>query len=571
MRSVGLAMGYDIWRRGKRSFLLFGPASLLFFALLLTGIFARMIPRSGQSDPWRDERVYQFAVLLFTLVETMMGSYLVGQTMVQVRGWRVGFPQRLYTMPMTTRRLVFWSLLWGVVAMIAMQATGSAVLALVSGHWPPMVVPMLYQTVLLTWLLAIFWALTDFMVVRLVALGALAVGAMQALVLAAQRMTPGGRTVWGIVTLPSLWEPPAAWTVVSALALIGAAWVVAVAGVARDRRGDAQGWPGLRALWSSGLDRLPRRRRRLRSPAAAQFWFEWRCKGWPLPTIMVFAELVVVAVSVWNRSVSGLLLAMIVLPFFLVPIGAFAMGAIVGRLSEITRHPELDLFRATRPLADRSLALANLKVGGASILAAWAVALTAAALTALVMVLGGQGHVVRQEWGRWIRDVGVASNEIVSFLFLMALTMLIAWVMLGSLATLAMAGHRKLMTGLTAGAVAIILVLVLAWPWIGAASGARIARIAVVVLGLALILSSLGSIALTRLRRLVSDRFFAFSLAGCVLALIAGVWTASLALSAVLDPNQSVPQLIVFWLGIFAVAPALPSLAALAMAWNRHR
>jgi hypothetical protein len=167
--------------------------------------------------------------------------------------------------------------------------------------------------------------------------------------------------------------------------------------------------------------------------------------------------------------------------------------------------------------------------------------------------------------------VGVASNEIVSFLFLMALTMLIAWVMLGSLATLAMAGHRKLMTGLTAGAVAIILVLVLAWPWMGAASGARIAQIAVVVLGLALILSSLGSIALTRIRRLVSDRFFAFSLAGCVLALIAGVWTASLALSAVLDPNQSVPQLIVFWLGIVAVAPALPALATLAVAWNRHR
>ena len=78
-----------------------------------------------------------------------------------------------------------------------------------------------------------------------------------------------------------------------------AAFVTALVGVARDRRGD---------LWSfriGGLRHLVEQRRRTRrrpfgSPAAAHGWYEWRCHGWLLPGFVLLIELLTTGVLVYK-------------------------------------------------------------------------------------------------------------------------------------------------------------------------------------------------------------------------------------------------------------------------------
>src|SRR5262249_27555415 len=63
-------------------------------------------------------------------------------------------------------------------------------------------------------------------------------------------------------------------------ALLVTAYAVAVAGVARDRRGDRVGWAWLGRLLLRAVPRWRGRERPFASPMAAQRWLEVRRHGW---------------------------------------------------------------------------------------------------------------------------------------------------------------------------------------------------------------------------------------------------------------------------------------------------
>jgi hypothetical protein len=150
-----------------------------------------------------------------------------------------------------------------------------------------------------------------------------------------------------------------------------AAFFIAWSGVARQRSGGGQRGKFWRRWMDSLLDRLPGRDRDFRSPAAAQFWFEWRRSGQLLP-ICVAAILVLIILPLsWHMRdeadaplwILGWTLAT---PMLLaIPIGkGFSKPDLWGNLA-------IPSFLATRPLATGEWVVIKMKVAALSAMVSW--------------------------------------------------------------------------------------------------------------------------------------------------------------------------------------------------------
>jgi hypothetical protein len=204
--------------------------------------------------------VLAFATAFFCC--TMLASFfdLEGEAgFFDAKEPRIGFPRKLFTLPVPTRTLVFWPWLFG--------TTGSGLLSVVCGtllNWllesdVPVVVWAVGAAVCMAWLQVAFWT-----PVRVPGIRSLAwlSGAILPIVFVAWLYFRSGLSLHAILAV-----------LVSCLAL---SYPAALAAVARDRRGDA--WP----LDLSIAARLwPFRRRAARVPRAfgslarAQRWYNW--------------------------------------------------------------------------------------------------------------------------------------------------------------------------------------------------------------------------------------------------------------------------------------------------------
>jgi hypothetical protein len=150
-------------------------------------------------------------------------------------------------------------------------------------------------------------------------------------------------------------------TVFGGLTLLG--WIAAVLGVARDRRGEWQGWTG-KAL-AQVLDLLPARRKGFASPAGAQFWFEWHRKAvfasvaFALPLALTAIILPLGPALYLDRPTFALMI-------WGVPFLGFVMASSVGQALASPNFSAgqrgISLFLATRPSSSGSFVMAKLKV-----------------------------------------------------------------------------------------------------------------------------------------------------------------------------------------------------------------
>jgi hypothetical protein len=175
---------------------------------------------------------------------------------------RIGFPRWLYRLPVPTRTLVFWPWLFGATG----PALGGMLLAVLANHFYaagfPVAALALGPAVATTWLQVALW-------------GAFRAPWAKALALLSGMTLPGAFALWlGVRSgMPQY-----------ATAAVLAAWLVAsyfaaLAGVGRDRRGDA--WPTGSALPgrpASARRRPALPRRPFGSPVRAQWWYELH--GW---------------------------------------------------------------------------------------------------------------------------------------------------------------------------------------------------------------------------------------------------------------------------------------------------
>jgi hypothetical protein len=389
--SPSLALAYFVWTRHRLSLALIAGYWLVLILLCRTLSFA-----SISGGIWAI--VFSaFCVTAFTFLLTNVS--LCREVKLETR--ESGFPSRLWSLPLPTYALVGWPMLWGcgTVALAWLTLSWGALQPAFRPHGmePPLWWPALTLAAAVAWLQALAWTPFPLSWVR------------------AFVLIPLLGPVAILFPVLELYAVPPAIAYGSLVALLLAAYGVAVAGVARARRGDGAywDWPG----WSAWLRWISSARARpaFASPLRAQVWFEWRRVGLGFP-IMIFAcslvwlPMIPLIAEFIDKAQSGglplrppFLLREVgslwvvvsdVLLFapFLASVCSMEMGKLPGR----ERSLVLSSFLATRPVSAWTLVRAKFEAAALTILAGWGVAVVGLLLW---FALGGHAAEMVESFG----------------------------------------------------------------------------------------------------------------------------------------------------------------------------
>ncbi len=383
--SASLALAYFLWTRYR-------------FALsLLAGYWLTLIilSRILSGEPISVALVVLLC-LPFSAFPYLMVIFSFSQD-VRLEVRESGFPSRLWHLPLPTYALVGWPMLWGsIVLALAWLILARGVLRTLDPE-TPLWLPALTLAAILAWLQAIIWTPFPLPWLRPLVLIPL-ISPLAALMPLTAAYDVSPKIVCGIL-----------------LALMLAAYAVAVAGVARARRGDGPywTWPGWSALlrWISSI----RQRPEFVSPLQAQVWLEWRRVGLAFPVMMFVSTLIwlplipTMARFIEDAHSAGLTL---VPPFLLRELGSLWLVALsplvcapmmasvcgweMGRLPGAKRDLTLSSFLATRPLSTGTFVRAKFQAAALSTLAAW---IGTAAAILLWIALGGHRAEMEESLG----------------------------------------------------------------------------------------------------------------------------------------------------------------------------
>ena len=274
-------------------------------------------------------------------------AYVFSFTDLGERGRASSFPAWMFTLPARTSTLILWPMLSGAVVFAAIWIAATRFL-----FWPaeldvPMWWPALALAATVMWLQALDWSPLGLWLKALLAVGVLA-GLWVGLLMTEARLDH--------VLLLGGFVPTA----------FVAAWL----SVSRARRGGLTAWTGWRKVGEWGAAVLPRRRRPFDSPAAAQFWMEWRQNGVLLP-LMVGCWLLFLAGLIPFSQPISITSALLVTAVYLLPFFAPLVGCVFGKPEVMVRHFRFSTFAVARPMTSGSMALAKLLATALGLLIAW--------------------------------------------------------------------------------------------------------------------------------------------------------------------------------------------------------
>ncbi len=482
-----------------------------------------------------------------------------------------GFPSRLWHLPLPTYALVGWPMLWGsIVLALAWLTLDWGALRPALRHVdiePPLWVPALTLAATLAWLQAILWTPFPLPWLRPLVLIPL-VSPLVALipVTAANDISPG--IVCGIL-----------------IALMLAAYAVAVAGVARARRGDGPywTWPG----WSAWLRWISSTRARpgFGSPRQAQVWYEWRRVGLGFP-VMMFAIMLIwlpfiptIAAFIDDAHGAGLVLVPPVLlrevgslwlvvayPLIFAPLLSSVCGWEMGRLPGPKRGLALSSFMATRPISAGTFVRAKFEMAALSTLAGWSVAGLAFLLW---FALGGHAAEMADSFGA-LRQRHPGSVLGIGLVLLIVGAVVMTWLQMVQGLWMGLAGRAWVKAIPAIGFTVFISVLFLGqWLARSPQNWQRFADLLPWLAGAAVALKALLAFRVSQI--LVRRNLIATNIVRGFLAVWILCAAGLLSLLYWLLPHDYVPVSAL----VLAIAMFLPLtrllLAPLALAWNRHR
>jgi hypothetical protein len=378
MHSIPVAMISDMLWRGRWTL----PSTVLLVnampLLLLTAL--RSVGARDPNDP---------NLITIHIVLTQVNMWTLGVFLVSSQGPVA----RMYTLPVTTTTIVVWRLLPLVILAVAECIFSTLLLNVLFGLDWPLWGPALSLAMSLAVVQGILWYAekSAWSVVFLTLLAAVYGGWM--------------KSRYGALFSPvdHYWRQISAADLLIMLSLLGVAFVVGVAGVARNRRGDPPLSLGIIDWIGRMLTGTPGPEPTFRSPAAAQFWFEWRKKGWVMPGgaafgltlfLTIWVIFVRIPAELWEGTVvCGLLLSAL----------GLVGGLIIGNNGKSDSNYDLTNFVATRPLTSISLADSILKTCGLSVLTAWLIWLVAHILVYLGLLAanGGPSELLPDKLSVW--------------------------------------------------------------------------------------------------------------------------------------------------------------------------
>ncbi len=362
--SPGLAIARQLWWRHRRE---------AFAALILwLALVAVAPPLFG----WV-ALPYAIAGSLLPLIG-VFGFFMNALLFVDhVGNFTSGYPRRMFTLPVPSRTLVIWPMLYASAIVAFLWVVTASLIYRPLGFHTPLVLPALGLAALMAWFQAISWSPLRPVWLRLVAaigvvgvLGGIALGLLHD---------------W--IRLHGIFPHAAVGAIL--MVLLAAAYPLALAGVASDRMGEA--W----RVWPEG-PRVPllrqasrSERRPFRSPAQAQLWYEWRNHGLLLPIavagilVLLIATSAVAAQADGARTLDNLLILVLTMPIWL----AGSVGIVVARFTPfwIKDQGAAIPFLAIRPISSNRLVAAKWKAAALSALAAWVVTLVTASVVELAV------------------------------------------------------------------------------------------------------------------------------------------------------------------------------------------
>lgn len=348
MHSPLAALTWEIWHRGRRSI------SLAFCCVAFCALVNRATPQSfAASDA--GQAVYGLLMVVSFLL--LMGVFNYTE-FNPVREWS-GFPYRLFVLPVRTWQLVTLPMLLGVVSVELLY------LAWIKLVWTRENIPMpgwfaLVLGAYMVFYLTAIWSLAGFRITRLILLGL------------------GGCSSIAVACLPTFNKiSPSPWLeekrLVPALAAaVVIAYAVALTAVTRQRCGGGLRRNRFKLRFDRLADALPRRRANFSSPAAAQFWFEWRRAGVLLPACTALALVAIIAPYAWfyrrdSKAAEDILIRILAVPLIL----SFAIGKGFIKPEFWSMNLALPPFLATRPLSSGDFVISKMKVAALSVAITW--------------------------------------------------------------------------------------------------------------------------------------------------------------------------------------------------------
>jgi hypothetical protein len=521
-------MTLDTLRRGRWTLPSIAVAVNAMPLMLLTAL--RGVAAIDPGDP---------SLIMIHVVLTQVNMWVFGVAVLSSQG-----PvSKLFTLPVTTATIVFWRML-ALVILAALQSLLSTLMinALFGVDWP-LWGPALLLAVSMAGAQAILWYAdkSAWVIVMLAALALIYGGWMQS-------------RYGGVLVQPDhYWREISLADAAFMLTMLGFAFALGVAGVARLRRGEPPLSLGIidaihRALQGKHGAAAP-----FRSPIAAQFWYEWRKKGWVMPVGASFGLLLAFFIwSIFNRDPGELWEGIFGLGACLTILG-FIGGLILGHNGPNDTSYDLGGFLATRPLTTTTLANILLKACGLSVLLAWL--MWVAAYAGVYVVLRATQAT----------PLSFLPNELSWWYY--PLTLLGPWVAVTLVASVGLSGRATRFIVIGGGLFAAWIAVNIAGKYAIPPEHEQILNRGFIVLVSALfVLGTLAAFIAAVRRGLI--RWPAVYVAGTLwLALTAG---AMFTLANQLTPLQSLVSIAVAG-GIFALAVAPLATAPLALAWNRTR
>lgn len=549
MRSIAVALTWEFWRRSRR---------WIFFEIVVMACATAAMYGRIPSISARTHAKIHYMTLFY---EFICFAYFVLSSQFDRKNKRLGFPAHLYVKPTRTWVLVGWQMLLPAVTIVLLYLVSVGCARILLGITWPLLGPMLLLTVAVACTQAIFWSMVGFQILRF---------GICLLVLTALNMWQFTRYgplqgYANISRLTGMWTELTSGELLTMVSCLGAAYVAAVIGVSRDRRGDCVGWPGLWKSFGRASDLLRRKQRSFNCPAAAQFWREWHEKDWLLPVvsaICVGGVILLDASGIFNtqdtiRAFVGLFYIGLAVPFF--------AGLVFGQCG---RKSKIDVFKATLPVNNARLSAMILRPGAASLLAAFAIYIAAAALMIGWFFMVGEGETVTQEWHNIVIVIHRVFGDR-NALLLAAVGVVIAWGLVGFGASITFAGRPWLVLGFW-------LVVCSVWPALMALRTLYLLNLIPFdivsalfgalpwTIGTLCLLGTAWAFFAARRRHLIA------SITPC---LGLGLWLILCISVGYMWLTRSDPELssIILAMGLLALPVAPLATAPLALAWNRHR
>jgi hypothetical protein len=464
------------------------------------------------------------------------------------------YPGRLFVLPITTRSLTAWPMLYG-----ALSLGGLAVAAQMA-PWPGRLQPPLWTALFVAavscWIQALTWMAYPFRGMR-----------VAAAVLVLMLMDIG-------IVLAIEWKLSFAMMAAILLPMGPLAYLVAHRAVARARRGDVPDWSRSRPRSTPRHAASPAAHRRFASPIAAQAWCEWRQYGWSLPVwtaILVPIECVLMFL-VLDVNQAALTWATIVVVLVTVPIVASFVATTVRNADPQARDGYgLPPFLATRPLTGTALVAAKLRAATASTAVAWLIPIV---VVPLALNLSGTWPIVADRV-RGLSGVIGTPRTTALLLLVFALFVSATWKRLVSSLHIGLSGRPWLVRL----HVAATLVFMVALTIVAGPLGRALMRdrdwmltawtaLPWLLGGLVAVKLALGGWVLARLQRerLLTDRAIVAAAACWVVAVF-----SLYAVLVWMTWSPHVARHLLLLVAILATPLARLAAAPLALAWNRHR